>query len=42
MEMRHLILKKFLSEPSVFNRHLKFLCLGSKSIQIFNFVLNLN
>jgi hypothetical protein len=31
----------FLSEPSIFNRHLKFLCLGSKSVQIFNFVLNL-
>jgi hypothetical protein len=31
MDMRHLIFKK----PSIFNRHLKFLCLGSKRVQIF-------
>ncbi len=42
MDMRRLILKKILSEPSIFNRHLKFLCLGSKSVQIFDFVLNLS
>jgi hypothetical protein len=42
MDMRRLILKFFLSEPSIFNRHLKFLCLGSKRVQIFHFVLNLN
>ncbi len=35
MDMRHLIFKIFLSEPSIFNRHLKFLCLGSKRVQIF-------
>ncbi len=40
--MRRLILKSFFSEPSIFNRHLKFLCLGSKSVHIFDFVLNLN
>jgi hypothetical protein len=33
--MRRLILKIFLSEPSIFNRNLKFLCLGSKRVQIF-------
>ncbi len=40
--MRCLIFKFVLSEPSIFNRHLRFLCLGSKSVQIFYFVLNLN
>jgi hypothetical protein len=34
--------KKILSEPSIFNGHLKFLGLGSKRVQIFHFVLNLN
>ncbi len=29
-------IKKMLSEPKIFNRQLKFLCLGSKSIKIFN------
>jgi hypothetical protein len=42
MGMRRLILKILLGEPSIFNRHLKFLCLGSKSVQIFHCVLNLN
>ncbi len=42
MDIRRLIFKNFLSEPSIFNRHLKFLCLGSKSVQIFHFVSNLN
>jgi hypothetical protein len=42
MDMRRLIFKKFLREPPIFNRHLKFLCLGSKRVQIFHFVLNLN
>jgi hypothetical protein len=41
MDMRRLIFKNFLSEPSIFYRHLKFLCLGSKSVQIFHIVLNL-
>jgi hypothetical protein len=40
--MRRLIFKNFLSEPSIFNMHLKFLCLGSKMVQIFYFVSNLN
>ncbi len=40
-DMIRLIFKILLSEPLIFNRHLKFLCLGSKSIQIFHFVLNL-
>ncbi len=34
MDMRHLIFKNFKSKPSIFNRHLKLLCLGSKSVQI--------
>ncbi len=42
MDMRCLIFNIFLSEPSIFNRHLKFLCLGSKRVQMFHFVLNLN
>ncbi len=42
MDMRRLILKIFLSEPSIFNWHLKFLCLGAKIVQIFHFVSNLN
>ncbi len=42
MDMRHLILKNFISESTIFNKHLKFLCLGSKSLQNFNFVSNLN
>ncbi len=41
MNMRHLIFKIFLSEPSIFIRPLKFLCLGSKRIQIFHCDLNL-
>ncbi len=40
MVMRRLIFKNFLSEPSIFNRYLKFL--RSKIVQIFPFVLNLN
>ncbi len=42
MDMRRLIFKNLKSEPSIFNRHLKFLCLGSKRVQIFHFGLNLN
>ncbi len=42
MDMRRLILKNFLSEPSIFKRHFKFLCLGSKRVQNFHFVSNLN
>jgi hypothetical protein len=41
MDMRRLIFAIFLGEPSIFNMHLKFLCLGSKRVQIFHFVLNL-
>ncbi len=40
--MRRLVFEKNVCEPSIFNRHLKLLCLLSKSIQIFDFVLNLN
>jgi hypothetical protein len=35
MDMRRLKFKNFWSEPSIFNWHLKFLCLGSKRVQIF-------
>ncbi len=35
MDMRRLIFKNFWCEPSIFNRHLKFSCLGSKRVQIF-------
>ncbi len=42
MDVRCLILKFLLSEPLIFNRHLRFLCLGSKRVQIFHFVSNLN
>jgi hypothetical protein len=42
MDMRCFIFKRFVSEPSNFNRHLKFLCLGSKSVQILHFVSNLD
>ncbi len=41
IDMSRLIFKISLSEPLIFNRHLKFLCLGSKSVQFFHFVLNL-
>ncbi len=30
------------NEPLIFTRQLKFICLGSKSDQIFDFVVNLN
>ncbi len=40
--MRRLILKIFWCEPSIINRHLKFLCKGSNRVQIFHFVSNLN
>ncbi len=42
IDMRCLIFKIFISNPSIFNRHLKFLCLGSKRVKIFYFVLKLN
>ncbi len=42
MDMWRLIFELFLSKLSIFKRHLKFLCLGSKSVQISYFVSNLN
>ncbi len=41
MDMRRLIFVIFENLPLIFNRHFKFLCWGSKSVQIFYFFLTL-